>query len=182
MKARVGLRDAQPIPPPQTTELRASAVIELVVHSPFPQLSTRSESGRPVGADDGITARSSSVTQLNTGRDAIGITRNGAASGGATEGKRRNMLDSADGVTVDLRLQVLASGLQFGDFAEQFQFFRAFGHAGHAPARRGDAPRRAVQPPCVADGRAAELINDTSQENSSFPAAFYAAATRAATK
>ena len=47
---------------------------------------------------------------------------------------------------------------------------------------RGDAPRRAVQPPCVADGRAAELINDTSQENSSFPAAFYAAATRAATK
>ena len=47
---------------------------------------------------------------------------------------------------------------------------------------RGDAPRRAVQPPCVADGRAAELINDTSQDNSSFPAAFYAAATRAATK
>ena len=47
---------------------------------------------------------------------------------------------------------------------------------------RGDAPRRAVQPPRVADGRAAELINDTSQENSSFPAAFYAAATRAATK
>ena len=47
---------------------------------------------------------------------------------------------------------------------------------------RGDAPCRAVQPPCVADGRAAELINDTSQENSSFPAAFYAAATRAATK
>ena len=50
------------------------------------------------------------------------------------------MFDSADGVTVDLRLQVLARGLQFGDFAEQFQFSRAFGHAGHAPARRGDAP------------------------------------------
>ena len=33
------------------------------------------------------------MTQLNTGRDAIGITRNGAASGGATEGKRRNMLE-----------------------------------------------------------------------------------------
>lgn len=36
MKARVGSRDASPFHPPQTTELRASAVIELIVHSSSP--------------------------------------------------------------------------------------------------------------------------------------------------